>query len=130
MADVHHIGVRVADLDTAVRVFSEAFDTEIEHDNTRPGGVRIAYAHFSNCRLELIEDASLGVEAAPQAVIDHFAVHSADIGSDIDALGKRGYPSSDAEARTAAFGYKVAAFDLETFAGVKLHLVSDPHEHH
>lgn len=125
MADVHHIGIRVANLDTAIQVFGEAFDTVTEHDTTRPGGVRIAYAHFGNCRLELIEDPTMTADSAAQAVIDHFAIESADVKSDIDELARRGYASVDTEPRTAAFGYQVAAFDLDTFAGVKLHLVSE-----
>lgn len=125
MADIHHIGIRVHNLDTAVRVFEEAFDTTTEHDTTRPGGVRIAYAHFGNCRLELIEDPALADGEPGTAVIDHFAVESADVQSDIENMRSRGYASVDETPRTAAFGYQVAAFDLATFAGVKAHLVSE-----
>jgi hypothetical protein len=126
MTDIHHIGIRVLDLDQAIAVLEKAFDVRPEHDPRSPDGVRrIAYITFANCRLELVQDPAQPLPDGQLAAIDHIAIASNNIDRDMDELSTRGFPSMDQAPRDAAFGHSVAAYDLASFYGIKIHLVSE-----
>lgn len=129
MTEIHHIGIRVGDLDAAIRVLGLAFAVEVSHDLSPPaGGRRIAHVEFSNCRLELIHDPHAPLPGDQQAVIDHIAIGSPDIDRDMSELSRRGFASLDDAPRKAAFGNLVAAYDDADFSGIKLHLVAEKGE--
>lgn len=127
MTDIHHIGVRVADIEKTASILTRAFGVEIRYDTTArsPRLRRIAYAMFGNCRLELIEDPEDPPAGNEQAVLDHIAIGTSDIVPAMRDLASAGFESLDDHPRVAAFGNQVAAYDRDTFSGIKLHLVRE-----
>lgn len=125
MTDIHHIGVRVADIEKTASVLTRAFGVEIRYDPTTRSPRRIAYATFGNCRLELIEDPADPPPGNEQAVFDHIAIDTREIVPAMRDLASAGFESLDDHPRVAAFGNQVAAYDRATFAGIKTHLVCE-----
>ncbi|GIJ30531.1 hypothetical protein Vqi01_56930 [Micromonospora qiuiae] len=124
MADIHHIGIRVADIEKVASVLTRAFGVQIQYDaKDRADQPRIAYARFRNCRLELIEDPANPPPGNDLAALDHIAVDAGEIVQAVGELASVGFKSLDSHPRVGAFGNQVAAFERSTFAGIKLHLV-------
>jgi len=128
MVEVHHLGVRVADLDAVTALLGAAFDVSVEPDATSPPQRRIAYAHFANIRLELVEDLQAPPAGGPAALLDHLGVEVDDIEASMLDLSERGFASRDPAPRRGAFGHRVAAFDEDLFAGLTVHLISEKEE--
>jgi methylmalonyl-CoA epimerase len=128
---IHHVGIAVADLDSAVETYQRLFGAELEHRETVPDqGVEAASLRVGAGRIELL--ASLGPEtpvgkflAKRGPGMHHVAFEVDDIGAELERLAAGGAELIDEQPRRGLFGLQVAFVHPAATGGVLAEFVSD-----
>jgi methylmalonyl-CoA/ethylmalonyl-CoA epimerase len=128
---VHHVGIAVADLDEAVRLYTTLFGATLEHrDVVADQGVEAASLGVGGSRIELL--APLGPEtpvgrflAKRGPGMHHVAFEVADVEAELVRLRAEGARLVDEEPRPGLFGLQVAFVHPEATGGVLAEFVSD-----
>jgi methylmalonyl-CoA/ethylmalonyl-CoA epimerase len=126
---IHHLGVAVADLDSAVASYQRLFGAEVEHRETvAEQGVEAASLRVGAGRVELL--ASLGPEtpvgrflAKRGPGMHHVAFEVDDVGEELSRLAAGGAELIDDAPRRGLFGLEVAFVHPDTTGGVLAELV-------
>jgi len=129
---IHHVGIVVRDLEEASSAFERAFGA-VSYERSAPSNsVRIAFARFANCELELIQPLE---DSHPTATFlkehgpgtHHIAVQVASAGETLQSLIGAGFRVRETVPRLGAANSLVAWMDATSFAGVGVHIV-EPHD--
>jgi methylmalonyl-CoA/ethylmalonyl-CoA epimerase len=128
---IHHLGVAVEDLDTAVTTYERLFGARVEHRETVPEqGVEAASLRVGESRVELL--ASLGEEtpvgkflAKRGPGMHHVAYAVEDLPASLAELEREGAELIDLHPRRGLFGLEVAFVHPDAAHGVLAELVSD-----
>jgi methylmalonyl-CoA/ethylmalonyl-CoA epimerase len=126
---IHHLGVAVADLDSAVESYRDLFGAELEHRETVPEqGVEAASLRLGAGRVELL--ASLGPETPVGKFLEkrgpgmhHVAIEVDDVGEELSRLAGAGAELIDERPRRGIFGLEVAFVHPDATGGVLAELV-------
>ena len=127
---IHHLGVAVEDLDTAVATYERLFAATLRHRETVPAqGVEAAAMAVGSSTVELL--ASLGAEtpvgrflAKRGPGMHHVAYEVTDLRAALAALTEAGAQLVDEEPREGLFGLEVAFIHPDAAHGVLAELVS------
>jgi methylmalonyl-CoA epimerase len=128
ISDVHHVGIAVRDLDTALAFYRDALGLPcVKHGEMRSRGVRVAMLAAGRSYLEVIQPIDA---ASPFAAfieergegLHHVALWSDDIDCDVTRLRELGVPLSDAEPREGFTG-RLSYLAPEAFDGAQLEVV-------
>ena len=127
---IHHVGIAVADLDSAVETYRRLFGAELEHRESVPDqGVEAACLRIGTDRIELV--ASLGPEtpvgkflAKRGPGMHHLAFEVADVAAELERLAADGAELIDEQPRQGLFGLEVAFVHPATTGGVLAEFVS------
>jgi methylmalonyl-CoA/ethylmalonyl-CoA epimerase len=126
---IHHLGVAVADLDSAVASYERLFGAELEHRETVVDqGVEAASMLVGDGRVELL--ASLGPEtpvgkflASRGPGMHHVAFEVDDVGTELARLAAGGTELIDEQPRQGLYGLQVAFIHPDATGGVLAELV-------
>jgi len=127
---IHHLGVAVEDLDTALSTYARLFGAELEHRATVPAqGVHAAAVRVGAGRVELLEpledDTPVGRFLAKRGPgMHHVAYEVDDVGSALAELARDGAELIDTEPRRGMFGLEVAFVHPDSVHGVLSEVVS------
>jgi len=127
---IHHLGVAVEDLETAVDTYSRLFGAEIEHRGTMEGqGVKAASLRVGDGRVELLEplgsDTPVGRFLASRGPgMHHVAYEVSDLAATLTELAGAGADLIDEEPRPGLFGLEVAFVHPDSVHGVLSEVVS------
>ena len=127
---IHHLGVAVDDLDTAVDTYVRLFGAELEHRQMVPEqGVEAAAVLVGSGRVELL--APLGDDTPVGRFLDkrgpgmhHVAYEVRDVREALASLADEGAELIDAEPRTGLFGLEVAFVHPDSVHGVLAEVVA------
>jgi methylmalonyl-CoA/ethylmalonyl-CoA epimerase len=127
---IHHLGVAVEDLDTALQTYERLFGAEVEHRATVDAqGVRAASVRIGSGRVELLE--SLGADtpvgrflAKRGPGMHHVAYEVNDLRATIAELANAGADLIDDAPRQGLFGLEVAFVHPDSVHGVLSEVVS------
>jgi len=127
---IHHVGIAVADLDSAVETYRRLFGAELEHRESVPDqGVEAACLRIGAGRIELV--ASLGPEtpvgkflAKRGPGMHHLAFEVADVAAELERLAADGAELIDEQPRQGLFGLEVAFVHPAATGGVLAEFVS------
>ena len=127
---IHHLGVAVEDLDTAVDTYVRLFGAELEHRQMVPEqGVEAAAVLVGSGRVELL--APLGDDTPVGRFLDkrgpgmhHVAYEVRDVREALASLADEGAELIDAEPRTGLFGLEVAFVHPDSVHGVLAEVVA------
>jgi methylmalonyl-CoA epimerase len=127
---IHHVGIAVADLDSAVATYQRLFGAELEHRETVPDqGVEAALLRVGAGRIELL--ASLGPDtpvgkflAKRGPGMHHVAFEVDDVGVELERLAAGGAELVDERPRRGLFGLEVAFIHPDAAGGVLAEFVS------
>jgi methylmalonyl-CoA/ethylmalonyl-CoA epimerase len=127
---IHHVGVAVENLDTAVETYEHLFGAEVEHRATLAGqGVRAASLKLGEGRVELLEP--LGEEtpvgrflAKRGPGMHHVAYEVSDVREALAELADAGADLIDESPREGLFGLEVAFVHPDSVHGVLSEVVS------
>ena len=127
---IHHLGVAVDDLDSALETYERLFGAEVEHQATiDEQGVRAASLRIGEGRVELLE--ALGQEtpvgrflAKRGPGMHHVAYEVNDLRATLAELKKEGAELIDREPRAGLFGLEVAFVHPDSVHGVLSEVVS------
>jgi methylmalonyl-CoA/ethylmalonyl-CoA epimerase len=127
---IHHVGVAVENLDTAVETYEHLFGAEVEHRATVAGqGVRAASLKLGEGRVELLEP--LGEEtpvgrflAKRGPGMHHVAYEVSDVREALAELADAGADLIDESPREGLFGLEVAFVHPDSVHGVLSEVVS------
>jgi len=128
---VHHIGIAVDDLDTAVLVYGELFGATLEHRETvEEQGVEAASLRAGESRIELLRplgpETPVGKFLAKRGPgMHHVAFQVDDLGVELRRLRDEGALLIDETPRRGLFGLQVAFVHPEATGGVLAELVCD-----
>ena len=128
---IHHVGIAVADLDSAVATYQRLFGAELEHRETVPDqGVEAASLRVGAGRIELL--ASLGPDtpvgkflAKRGPGMHHVAFEVDDVGVELERLAADGAELVDERPKRGLFGLEVAFVHPDAVHGVLAEIVSD-----
>ena len=127
---IHHLGVAVEDLDSAVETYERLFGAEIEHEAmVDDQGVRAASLRIGDGRVELLEalgeDTPVGRFLAKRGPgMHHVAYEVSDLGATLAELTSAGAELIDERPRTGLFGLEVAFVHPDSVHGVLSEVVS------
>jgi methylmalonyl-CoA epimerase len=127
---IHHLGVAVDDLDTALETYGRLFGGELEHRGTMEDqGVRAAVLRIGDGRVELLEplgaDTPVGRFLAKRGPgMHHVAYEVADLGAALAQLADAGADLIDERPREGLFGLQVAFVHPDSVHGVLSEVVS------
>ena len=127
---IHHVGVAVEDLDTAVRTYERLFGGRVEHrERVEDQGVEAASLRLGESRVELLaalgEDTPVGRFLAKRGPgMHHVAYEVEDVSAALAELAEEGVELIDARPRRGLFGLQVAFVHPEAVHGVLSELVS------
>jgi methylmalonyl-CoA epimerase len=127
---IHHLGVAVDDLDTALETYGRLFGAELEHRGTMEDqGVRAAVLRIGDGRVELLEplgaDTPVGRFLAKRGPgMHHVAYEVADLGAALAQLADAGADLIDERPREGLFGLQVAFVHPDSVHGVLSEVVS------
>jgi methylmalonyl-CoA/ethylmalonyl-CoA epimerase len=127
---IHHLGVAVVDLDSAVETYERLFGAEVEHAATVDDqGVRAASLRIGDGRVELLEalgeDTPVGRFLAKRGPgMHHVAYEVTDLGATLAELTSAGAELIDERPRTGLFGLEVAFVHPDSVHGVLSEVVS------
>ena len=127
---IHHLGVAVEDLETAVDTYSRLFGAEIEHRGTMEDqGVKAASLRVGDGRVELLEplgaDTPVGRFLARRGPgMHHVAYEVDDLSAELARLQDEGAELIDTEPRRGLFGMQVAFVHPAAAQGVLSELVA------
>jgi methylmalonyl-CoA/ethylmalonyl-CoA epimerase len=127
---IHHLGVAVDNLDTALSTYDRLFGAELEHRETlEEQGVEAASLRIGADRVELL--AALGEETPVGKFLSkrgpgmhHVAFEVDDVGAALDELTAEGAELIDARPRRGLFGLQVAFVHPDAVHGVLAEIVS------
>jgi methylmalonyl-CoA/ethylmalonyl-CoA epimerase len=127
---IHHVGVAVENLDTALETYEHLFGAEVEHRATVAGqGVRAASLKLGEGRVELLEP--LGEEtpvgrflAKRGPGMHHVAYEVSDVREALAELADAGADLIDESPREGLFGLEVAFVHPDSVHGVLSEVVS------
>jgi methylmalonyl-CoA/ethylmalonyl-CoA epimerase len=127
---IHHLGVAVEDLDSALETYERLFGAEVEHQATiDEQGVRAASLRIGDGRVELLE--ALGQEtpvgrflAKRGPGMHHVAYEVNDLRATLAELTREGAELIDEEPRAGLFGLEVAFVHPDSVHGVLSEVVS------
>jgi methylmalonyl-CoA/ethylmalonyl-CoA epimerase len=127
---IHHLGVAVDDLDTALSTYDRLFGAELEHRETlEEQGVEAASLRIGADRVELLaalgEDTPVGKFLSKRGPgMHHVAFEVDDVGVALDELAAEGAELIDARPRRGLFGLQVAFVHPDAVHGVLAEIVS------
>ena len=127
---IHHLGVAVDDLDSALETYERLFGAEVEHQATiDEQGVRAASLRIGDGRVELLEalgqDTPVGRFLAKRGPgMHHVAYEVNDLRATLAELTREGAELIDMEPRAGLFGLEVAFVHPDSVHGVLSEVVS------
>ncbi|HXE94075.1 MAG TPA: methylmalonyl-CoA epimerase [Gaiellaceae bacterium] len=127
---IHHLGVAVDDLDSALETYERLFGAEVEHEATiDEQGVRAASLRIGEGRVELLEalgqDTPVGRFLAKRGPgMHHVAYEVKDLRETLAELTREGAELIDREPRAGLFGLEVAFVHPDSVHGVLSEVVS------
>jgi methylmalonyl-CoA/ethylmalonyl-CoA epimerase len=127
---IHHLGVAVDDLDTALSTYERLFGAEVEHEAmVDDQGVRAASLWLGADRLELLEpmgaDTPVGRFLAKRGPgMHHVAYEVSDLNGTLAELAGAGAELIDEQPRPGLFGLQVAFVHPDSVHGVLSEVVS------
>ena len=127
---IHHLGVAVDDLDTALSTYDRLFGAELEHRETlEEQGVEAASLRIGADRVELLaalsDDTPVGKFLSKRGPgMHHVAYEVDDVGVALDELAAEGAELIDARPRRGLFGLQVAFVHPDAVHGVLAEIVS------
>jgi methylmalonyl-CoA epimerase len=127
---IHHVGIAVADLDSAVQTYRQLFGAELEHRETvAEQGVEAASLRVGEGRIELLAalgpDTPVGKFLATRGPgMHHVAFEVDDVGVELDRLAAGGAELIDDRPRRGLFGLEVAFVHPAATGGVLAEFVS------
>jgi methylmalonyl-CoA epimerase len=127
---IHHLGVAVEDLETAVDTYSRLFGAEVEHRGTMEDqGVKAASLRVGDGRVELLEplgsDTPVGRFLAKRGPgMHHVAYEVSDLAASLTELAGAGAELIDERPREGLFGLEVAFVHPDSVHGVLSEVVS------
>jgi methylmalonyl-CoA/ethylmalonyl-CoA epimerase len=127
---IHHLGVAVDDLDTALSTYDRLFGAELEHRETlEEQGVEAASLRIGADRVELLaalgEDTPVGKFLSKRGPgMHHVAFEVDDVGAALAELAAEGAELIDARPRRGLFGLQVAFVHPDAVHGVLAEIVS------
>ena len=127
---IHHLGVAVDDLDSALETYERLFGAKVEHRATiDEQGVRAASLRIGEGRVELLEalgqDTPIGRFLAKRGPgMHHVAYEVNDLPATLAELTRKGAELIDAEPRAGLFGLEVAFVHPDSVHGVLSEVVS------
>jgi len=127
---IHHLGVAVQDLDTALETYARLFGAELEDRGTMEDqGVRAAVLRLGDGRVELLEP--LGVDTPVGRFLTrrgpgmhHVAYEVSDLAATLAELTDAGADLIDERPREGLFGLEVAFLHPDSVHGVLSEVVS------
>ena len=129
--NLHHLGIAVGDLDTAILVYSDLFGATLEHrELVEDQGVEAASLRVGESRIELLQptgpDTPVGRFLAKRGPgMHHMAFEVEDLDAELDRLRSHDVLLIDEKPRRGMFGLQVAFIHPEATAGVLAELVRD-----
>jgi methylmalonyl-CoA epimerase len=127
---IHHLGVAVDDLDSALETYERLFGAEVEHQATiDEQGVRAASLRVGEGRVELLEalgqDTPVGRFLAKRGPGMHHVPYGVnDLRATLAELTREGAELIDREPRAGLFGLEVAFVHPDSVHGVLSEVVS------
>lgn len=127
---IHHLGVAVDDLDSALETYERLFGAKVEHQATIDGqGVRAVSLRVGDGRVELLEalgqDTPVGRFLAKRGPgMHHVAYEVNDLRATLAELTREGAELIDREPRAGLFGLEVAFVHPDSVHGVLSEVVS------
>ena len=127
---IHHLGVAVDDLDSALETYERLFGAEVEHEATiDEQGVRAASLRIGEGRVELLEalgqDTPVGRFLAKRGPgMHHVAYEVDDIRAALADLSDAGAELIDETPRRGMFGLEVAFVHPDSVHGVLSEVVA------
>jgi len=127
---IHHVGVAVEDLDTAVDTYERLFGGRLEHrERVEDQGVEAASLRLGGSRVELLaalgDDTPVGRFLAKRGPgMHHVAYEVDDVSAALAELSEQGVELIDAQPRRGLFGLQVAFVHPESVHGVLSEVVS------
>jgi methylmalonyl-CoA/ethylmalonyl-CoA epimerase len=127
---IHHLGVAVDDLDSALETYERLFGAEVEHQATiDEQGVRALSLRIGEGRVELLEalgqDTPVGRFLAKRGPgMHHVAYEVNDLRATLAELTREGAELIDREPRAGLFGLEVAFVHPDSVHGVLSEVVS------
>jgi methylmalonyl-CoA/ethylmalonyl-CoA epimerase len=127
---IHHLGVAVDDLDSALETYERLFGAEVEHQAMiDEQGVRAASLRIGEGRVELLEalaqDTPVGRFLAKRGPgMHHVAYEVNDLRATLAKLTREGAELIDMEPRAGLFGLEVAFVHPDSVHGVLSEVVS------
>ncbi len=128
---IHHIGIAVDDLDSAIAIYGSLFTGSVEHRDVVPDqGVEAASIRIGPSRIELLcplsAETPVGRFIAGRGPgLHHVAFEVADLRSELARLQNDGVELIDEEPRLGLFGLQVAFIHPHATGGVLAELVSN-----
>ena len=129
--NLHHLGIAVGDLDTAILVYSDLFGATLEHrELVEDQGVEAASLRVGESRIELLQptgpDTPVGRFLAKRGPgMHHMAFEVEDLDAELARLRSHDVLLIDEKPRRGMFGLQVAFIHPEATAGVLAELVRD-----
>jgi methylmalonyl-CoA/ethylmalonyl-CoA epimerase len=129
--EIHHIGLAVNDLDSAIGTYRELLGGVVEHRATvSEQGVEAASVWVGEGRVELLRPLGPGTPvgrflAKRGPGMHHIAYRVDDLAAELERLAAAGIELIDAEPRTGLFGLQVAFIHPDAMHGVLTELVTD-----
>jgi methylmalonyl-CoA epimerase len=129
--NIHHVGVAVADLDSAAETYMRLFGAQLEHrEQLEEQGVDAISLRVGESRIELL--AALGPDTPVGKFLDkrgpglhHLAFEVDDVAAELDRLAAAGAELIDEEPRRGTFGTTVAFVHPHATDGVLTELVTN-----
>jgi methylmalonyl-CoA/ethylmalonyl-CoA epimerase len=122
---IDHVGIVVADIDSALRVYGETFELELVHREVMSElGLEIALVAVGESRIELLAPiAEEGVLAGAKPGMHHVAYSVADIDAALERLRERDVELIDESARGGVLDSRIAFVHPHATGGVLTELV-------
>jgi methylmalonyl-CoA/ethylmalonyl-CoA epimerase len=127
---IHHLGVAVEDLDSALSTYERLFGARLEHRETvEDQGVEAAALRIGSDRVELLaalgDDTPVGRFLARRGPgMHHVAYEVDDVGAALEELNAEGAELIDESPRRGLFGLEVAFVHPDAVHGVLAEIVS------
>jgi len=121
---IHHVGVAVADLDVAIRLYADLFGAELTHRaSNEADGLAAAFLRAGDVEVELLsplrEDTPVGKFLAKRGPgLHHIAVAVPDIEKAMADARAAGLELIDAEPRIGLHGTRIAFIHPKSVGGV------------
>jgi methylmalonyl-CoA/ethylmalonyl-CoA epimerase len=131
MGGIHHVGIAVDDLESAIGRWTALFGATLEHrERVEDQGVEAASLRVGGSRIELL--AALGDEtpvgkflAKRGPGVHHVAFETADVGAELARLKADGVELIDEVPRRGLFGLQVAFVHPDATGGVLAEFVGN-----